>query len=169
MSWSCIALSIIGNAGQHGMVAYGLVPPWWVIVVVSAVPPALFGAVVHLAVLVGQNIPDRSADQSDQQAGGSTPEPDQPDRQGNGDGFPAADWTETAPIAPLPWRDPDRAGPKPDHTGQRPVTSSSRDAEIVADLREWAVDEGRPISRDRVMRGYGIGATRARRLRDGLN
>lgn len=36
------------------MAAYALTPPWWVIVAVSAVPPAMFGAVVHLAVLMGR-------------------------------------------------------------------------------------------------------------------
>jgi len=63
---------------------------------------------------------------------------------------------------------PDRSDEKSDHPDQRSLDSTASDDEIVVDLRNWAVDEGRPISRDRVMRGYGIGATRTRRLRDGL-
>lgn len=52
--------SVGGNAVSHGLSAYGLRPPWWLVVVVSGVAPAVLGAVVHLAVLVGR---------------GSTPEP----------------------------------------------------------------------------------------------
>ncbi len=47
-------LSVGGNAVSHGLSAYGLRPPWWLVVVVSGVAPAVLGAVVHLAVLVGQ-------------------------------------------------------------------------------------------------------------------
>jgi hypothetical protein len=53
LTWCCIAASVLGNAGQHGMDAYGLTPvPWWVVVVVSAIPPATLGAVVHLGHLI---------------------------------------------------------------------------------------------------------------------
>lgn len=51
LTLGCIALSIAGNAGQHGMAAYGIAVPWWVVVVVSAVPPAMLGTLgglVHL-------------------------------------------------------------------------------------------------------------------------
>ncbi|MHA6793774.1 DUF2637 domain-containing protein [Pseudonocardia bannensis] len=49
-----LTLSVAANALGHGLEAYGLAPPWWVVVVVSAVAPAVLGAVVHLAVLVGR-------------------------------------------------------------------------------------------------------------------
>ncbi|MEU7813878.1 DUF2637 domain-containing protein [Pseudonocardia sp. NPDC049154] len=49
-----LALSVAANALGHGLEAYGLEPPWWVVVVVSAIAPAVLGAVVHLAVLVGR-------------------------------------------------------------------------------------------------------------------
>jgi hypothetical protein len=34
--------------------AAGMVPPWWVAVLVGAIPPGVVGAVVHVAVLVGR-------------------------------------------------------------------------------------------------------------------
>lgn len=54
LAWCCITGSILANAGQHGMAAFGIAPPWWVVVLVSAVPPATLGAVVHLAHLLGR-------------------------------------------------------------------------------------------------------------------
>jgi hypothetical protein len=46
--------SVAGNALGHGLAAYAAHPEWWVVVLVSAVPPAVLGAVVHLAVLAGR-------------------------------------------------------------------------------------------------------------------
>ena len=53
-----LTLSVAANALGHGLAAYRLAPPWWVVVVVSAVAPAVLGAVVHLAVLVGRPEPE---------------------------------------------------------------------------------------------------------------
>lgn len=49
-----LTLSVAANALGHGLAAFGLAPAWWVVVAVSAVAPAVLGAVVHLAVLVGR-------------------------------------------------------------------------------------------------------------------
>jgi hypothetical protein len=49
-----LGLSVVANALGHGLAAFALAPPWWVIVAVSAIAPAVLGAVVHLAVLVGR-------------------------------------------------------------------------------------------------------------------
>jgi hypothetical protein len=57
------------NAVVHYLGGYGLRPTWWLIVGVSAIPPATLGAVVHLAVLVGR--PDA--------VGGTGAGPDGPD------------------------------------------------------------------------------------------
>jgi len=46
--------SVAGNAIVHGLGAYSLRPAWWLVVAVSAVAPAVLGAVVHLAVSVAQ-------------------------------------------------------------------------------------------------------------------
>lgn len=55
-----LTLSVAANALGHGLAAYRLAPPWWVVVVVSAIAPAVLGAVVHLAVLVGRPEPPRA-------------------------------------------------------------------------------------------------------------
>lgn len=52
--WLALALlggSVVGNALGHGLAAYSARPHWLVVVAVSAVAPAVLGAVVHLAVL----------------------------------------------------------------------------------------------------------------------
>ena len=52
-----LMLSVVANALGHGLAAFGLATPWWVVVAVSAIAPAVLGAVVHLAVLVGRPAP----------------------------------------------------------------------------------------------------------------
>lgn len=52
LTWACIASSIVGNAGQHVMAEFAIDPPWWVVVLVTAIPAATLGAVVHLGHLV---------------------------------------------------------------------------------------------------------------------
>ncbi len=49
-----LTLSVGANALGHGLAAYHRAPAWWVVVGVSAIAPAVLGAVVHLAVLVGR-------------------------------------------------------------------------------------------------------------------
>jgi hypothetical protein len=46
-----LAASVAGNAVAHGLDAYAARPAWWLVVAVSAVAPAVLGAVVHLSVL----------------------------------------------------------------------------------------------------------------------
>jgi hypothetical protein len=57
LALALLGLSVAANALGHGLQAYHLAPPWWVVVVVSAIAPAVLGAVVHLAVLVGRPPP----------------------------------------------------------------------------------------------------------------
>jgi hypothetical protein len=45
---------VAGNAASHSLAAYATAAPWWAVVVASAVPPAVLGAVVHLATLTVQ-------------------------------------------------------------------------------------------------------------------
>jgi Protein of unknown function (DUF2637) len=56
MTWSLLVATVVGNAAQQGLRAHQLVPAWWVAVLVGAVPPAVVGAIVHLAVLVGRGV-----------------------------------------------------------------------------------------------------------------
>lgn len=71
LALALLGLSVAANALGHGLAAYGLASPWWVVVVVSAVAPAVLGAVVHLAVLVGRRhepAPGLAADVDEDQA-----------------------------------------------------------------------------------------------------
>jgi hypothetical protein len=54
LTWALLALTVAGNAAHQGLAAAGMVPPWWVAVLVGAIPPGVVGAVVHVAVLVGR-------------------------------------------------------------------------------------------------------------------
>lgn len=54
LTWLLLGATVIGNAGQLGMHAHGITPPWWVAVLVGAIPPAIVGGVVHLLVLVNR-------------------------------------------------------------------------------------------------------------------
>lgn len=56
-----LALSVAANALGHGLAAYALLPPWWVVVILSGIAPAVLGAMVHLAVLVGREPGSESA------------------------------------------------------------------------------------------------------------
>jgi hypothetical protein len=49
---AAIGLSIGGNVVEHAVHAHFLVLPWWAVVVVAAVPPAMLAMVIHLASLV---------------------------------------------------------------------------------------------------------------------
>lgn len=51
LSLGTLALSITGNAADHVIAAFGIVPPVWAVIAVAAVPPAVLGAVAHLAAL----------------------------------------------------------------------------------------------------------------------
>lgn len=52
MTWALLAVTVLGNAGQLGMHAHGITPPWPVAVAVGAIAPAVVGATVHLVVLL---------------------------------------------------------------------------------------------------------------------
>ncbi len=50
-----ILATVTGNAAHGYLVHADVVPPWWAVVIVSAVPAAALGFLVHLAVLVGRD------------------------------------------------------------------------------------------------------------------
>lgn len=79
LTFVLLASSVAGNAVVHGLSAYRLEAPWWLVVAVSAVAPAVLGAVVHLAVLTAQaNVrgPELAADGLDDPAEGDGAGPD---------------------------------------------------------------------------------------------
>lgn len=63
LALALLGLSVAANALGHGLEAFRVPPAWWVVVIVSAIAPAVLGAVVHLAVLVGRTEP--SVDEGD--------------------------------------------------------------------------------------------------------
>lgn len=65
LALSLLTLSVAANALGHGLAAFALAPAWWVVVIVSAVAPAVLGAVVHLAVLVGRVDEDGAPESED--------------------------------------------------------------------------------------------------------
>lgn len=54
LTWTLLVASVGMNGIVHYLDAYTMRPAWWLIVGVSAIPPATLGAVVHLAVLAGR-------------------------------------------------------------------------------------------------------------------
>lgn len=175
LSMACVGLSVAGNATQHGLAAYVLPVPWWVIVIVSAVPPAMLAAVVHLAHQVARTDsgtggedgagPDHGADRTpDQFVETADPvrvvtvpneprvEADTPDRP---DALPASGtahgpvWTEET-VREMAVEDG--------------LVPADREAdEHLDDLVRWAAEEGSP-SRNAIMRRYKVGTGRADKL-----
>lgn len=164
LALSCIALSVAGNATQHGLAAYGLPAPWWVIVVVSAVPPSILAAVVHLVHVV------RSGDGL---TGPRGAEPDHPGRTVEGTTSPdRADHPdtpgsvdETGPVrlakVPAAVRDtPDT----PDRTAILPASGTDP---LLPDVVEWSAKDGVPSS-NAIVKRYGVGRGRANKLLEQL-
>ena len=87
-----LGLSVVANALGHGLAAYALAPPWWVVVVLSGIAPAVLGAMVHLGVLVGRPAVDGDPGDVDEPAASPTSGDEI-------DGFPWA-W-DTTPAASL--------------------------------------------------------------------
>lgn len=179
LTLACIALSVAGNGAQHAMVAYSVRPHWLVIWLVSAVPPAMLGAVVHLAQMVAQpddvdttTGPDhRGADQT------STPgsnEKTEPARMATVPS-PVSNTPDTPMLEPLSrpvedhgpvWTEGDfldRA--EEDGVEVLPVDQPVQiEPDInLPDLVRWADEEGVP-SRNKVMARYNVGTNRANRL-----
>jgi hypothetical protein len=95
-----LGLSVAANALGHGLAAFVLLPPWWVVVLLSGIAPAVLGAMVHLAVLVGR--PQGPSERS------SAPEPDDVAQTGRTDppvapGAGDSPWTWNSPPTDAPW------------------------------------------------------------------
>lgn len=52
LAWTAVALSVVGNAGEHAMAAAYVVAPWWVVVLIASVPPIALAATAHLGALL---------------------------------------------------------------------------------------------------------------------
>lgn len=61
--------------------------------------------------------------------------------------------------------DPDQSDAAGDGLDNREVPAGATDDDLIADLREWTALAGGPVGRDRIVKAYGVGTTRAMRLR----
>lgn len=64
MTWAMIAISVVLNGTLHFLQTARVDPSWWLVVLVAAVPPSVFGLVVHLAVAGPAPSDDRGPAQS---------------------------------------------------------------------------------------------------------
>jgi hypothetical protein len=155
-----LGLSVAANALGHGLAAYALAPPWWVVVLLSGIAPAVLGAMVHLAVLVGrpnQPLPDRTP--GDVAPTTAPPQPEEPAQ--TGDGFP---WTWDPAPAPTAWP-PASAGPTDDERDIDPAQTARAQASAVPDDAERvAALIAAGAGRRRLSRELGVTEYEARRL-----
>lgn len=142
-AWAAIVATIVGN-GAHGALVATSDHPWQAAVLVSAVPAVALGGMVHLAHLVGRG-----------------PDPEDEPRPAPA---PHAAWMDD--VLAEAWAHPIRAwAARVDEDG-RPVPSRDEpDDVLAADLRATSAARGRPLTQDEVRDRYGVGATRAARLR----
>lgn len=153
--------SVAANALGHGLAAFALRPPWWVVVVLSGIAPAVLGAMVHLAVLVGRpaELGHNDRDVLDEAA---PAERDDPPPAVAAHAFPWP-WSAAAPAAAWPphtWAPGDPAAGEQDSSGSAPSDSagSGDDGERAAVL--IAAGAGRR----RLSRELGVTEYEARRL-----
>lgn len=143
-AWAAIVATVVGNAA-HGAIANAAQPPgWWAVVIVSAVPAVALGAMVHLAVLVGRG-PDQP--------------PVEPIVRDTWDELLDKVLAEVWDRPILAWADAVEAAAR-----KIPGNDESDDV-LVSDLRVENGRHWRPLSREKVMARYGIGSTRADRIR----
>ncbi|GAA2855537.1 hypothetical protein GCM10010472_11050 [Pseudonocardia halophobica] len=153
MTWSLLVATVAGNAGQLGLHAHGITPPWWVAVAVGAIAPAVVGSVVHLVVLLVREtgpVPDR------------VPLPEVDDAP--------------AEVESEAWRDPWSrwAGPDVDTPPvleavpaldqQGPPVPASADP-LLPEVLRWAQERGLDRVSQRAVRAeFGVGGPRSARL-----
>jgi hypothetical protein len=142
LALALLALSVAANALGHGLAAFNMAPAWWVVVVVSAVAPAVLGAVVHLAVLVGRA--DHAAD------------PAVPGRASRIDLDEPVPYALTVAAFDAERLDNNGLSRFWDHAGPAPAPRGQRAAELIAD----------GAGRRRLARELGISEYEARQLID---
>lgn len=145
-AWAAIGATVVGNAAHGALVQASMPPPWWAVVIVSAVPAIALGALVHLAVLASRPVtaqpPDDRPTSSIDVEAAALYAAAQAERA-------AAGGAEAEP------------GGLPDRRAEVDVMSNTQ---IIDDLRAMAGRTGRQYSRDEVKEMYGIGSERAKRL-----
>lgn len=143
LALALLAASVGGNALGHGLEAFKVAPAWWVVVGVSAISPAVLGALVHLTVVAGRPPARTVADLVAEQAGETTSTP------------PGAPTTEDSDPGESPTRVALHLAPPPSTPGDDVENKvAAKVAEIVA----------RDGGRRTVMKELGVTEYEARKL-----
>jgi Protein of unknown function (DUF2637) len=155
-----LGLSVGANALGHGLAAFVLLPPWWVVVILSGIAPAVLGAMVHLAVLVGR-LDGRVSDPlpATEPAAARTAWADPPVARDAGSS--PSRWNSPPPAAYWP---PDAWAPG-DGTADTEQDSAERCAAAPADARAAELIAA-GVGRRRLSRELGVTEYEARRLLD---
>lgn len=143
LALTLLITSVGGNALGHGLDAFRVAPAWWVVVAVSAIPPLVLGALVHLTVVAGRP-PTRTV--ADLVAQRDTETPSSP---------PTPPITEDSGPGETPTRVALHLAPPPSTPGEGVENEvAARVAEIVA----------RDGGRRTVMKELGVSEYEARKL-----
>lgn len=162
LALTAVALSVVGNAGEHAMAAAGVVTPWWVVVLIASVPPIALAATAHLGALLATG----SAGQTGvvavvpaQAAVTSTPTPAK---------APAVPESTPTGAAGGPGEVREsRSTPRPRRTVSAPPSRSIEQlrAEFVAAAESGSIELD-PSSAESIRRALRCSPKRARQLRD---
>ncbi|MFI2077006.1 DUF2637 domain-containing protein [Streptomyces triculaminicus] len=164
-----IALSVAGNAVDHAASAGVIAVSWPLIVAVSAIPPVVLGLLVHLAHLHGQ-APAEAIPAASPLAPSGSPAMDTPAEAAE----QAADADEPVPLPPAPEVPPAPVETRKRRAARRRVAESRQrqalppgksDDDLIAAARR-RMAEGQEPSATWLMKTYGIGTSRAARIRD---
>lgn len=136
MTWALLATTVAGNAAHLGMAAEGITPPWWVAVLVGAIPPAVVGAVVHLVVLLTRTDTTTTT-------------------------LAAADRPAAAVSAPAEKPAEDTTTPT---KGVALALVDEPEDDLLPAVREWASRHDGTPSQRQIRAEFGVGAARARKL-----
>ncbi|MBT2367146.1 DUF2637 domain-containing protein [Streptomyces sp. ISL-10] len=150
-----IVLSVAGNAVDHAIAARVIPVGWPLIVAVSAVPPIVLGLLVHMAHL--RTLPPTTQTDSSTPA---VPEGQQPP--------PPA---EEAPLPPVPPKPPAAPSNRQSHRRakgtpkRQELPPGKTDQELIDAARE-RIAAGQEPSATWLIKTYGVGTSRAARIRD---
>ncbi len=145
-AWAAIGATVLGNAAHGVLQGAGGPPGWWAAMLVSAVPAAALGALVHLAVLVGRG----AGEPGDGETSAVVADPFAALYRH----LAAAEWERLA-------ADQGEAG---EGRAETPPGADASDDVLAADLRAERARTGREWVRDEVKARYRIGSVRAGRV-----
>lgn len=162
LALASVGLSVIGNAGQHAMAAAETVTPWWVVVLISAVPPVALAATAHLAALLATRPVEPTASTLRVEESATTVHPAPAESSPD----PADPIEATDSTAELRESTPTRR--KRSRSTRSTTAPAGRSLEQLRTEFAAAVESGRvdPTSAESIRKTLRVGAARARQLRD---